>query len=373
VAAGHLILVAIAAIAAGYQLAAFIACLVFLRLKPAPGPWPPAPVSILKPIRGLDPGFREAIQSHLALAGEFELLCGVRDASGAEAAVLREFPRVCIVECTTQAPNGKAGVLMDLARAARHPILVVNDSDIHVETDYLPRVTAPLARGEVGLVTCLYRAEGDTFASRFEGLGIATDFAPSTLIARLLGVDEFAMGSTLAFRRADLKRIGGFEAVASYLADDYQLGHRIHGLGLKCVLSDVIVSTHLSGGWLDVWRHQVRWARTVRVSKFWGYLGLPVTFATVWAVVAVAAGRWDLAAMLLAARMLMAACAGWWVMRSRDVLRLWLLIPLRDIFGACVWVAGLFGNTVVWRGLRLRIDSQGRIKALLPTRTPADR
>ena len=87
----------------------------------------------------------------------------------------------------------------------------------------------------------------------------------------------------MAFRRTDLARIGGFEAIADYLADDYQLGHRIHALGLKCVLSDTVVTTRLSGGWADVWRHQVRWARTIRVSKFGGYLGLPITFAAVWA------------------------------------------------------------------------------------------
>ena len=123
-----------------------------------------------------------------------------------------------------ETPNGKVGVLMDLVRAARHSILVVNDADIRVEPDYLASVTAPLADPGVGLVTCLYRPEGSTFAARFEGLGVSTDFAPSTLVARLVGVDEFAMGSTLAFRRADLERIGGFEAIAEYLADDYQLG-----------------------------------------------------------------------------------------------------------------------------------------------------
>jgi ceramide glucosyltransferase len=169
------------------------------------------------------------------------------------------------------------------------------------------------------------------------------------------------MGSTLAFRRADLERIGGFESIADYLADDYQLGARLNGLGLKCVLSDVIVATHLGGSWRDVWTHQVRWARTIRVSKFSGYLGLPVTFATVWAVAAACAGEWNIALAVLAARMLMALESGWMVMRSRDVLRLWFLIPLRDLFGAAVWAAGLFGNTVVWRGQRLQLDKQGRI------------
>ena len=264
-----------------------------------------------------------------------------------------------MVECLTKTPNAKVGVLQDLAAAARYPVLIVNDADIRVPTDYLERVTAPLADPGVGLVTCLYRAHGSTFAARFEGLGVSTDFAPSTLVARLVGVDEFAMGSTLAFRRADLDRIGGFAAIGDYLADDYQLGHKLHALGLKCVLGDVIVDTRLGG---NIWEHQIRWARTIRVSKFAGFLGLPVTFATFWAVLAAVLGDWRIAIALLAIRMMMAIVAGWFVMRSSDVLRLFWAIPMRDLFGAAVWMAALGGNTVVWRGKKLKIDRQGRLQ-----------
>lgn len=321
------------------------------------------PVSVLKPVRGVDPGFREAIRSHTVLHEDYEFLCGVNQPDDPALPVLREFSRVRVVDSDTPAANAKVGVLIDLAAAARYPVLVVNDADIRVEPDYLTRVTAPLADPRVGLVTCLYRPVGDSFAARFEGLGVATDFAPSALVARLLGVDEFAMGSTLAFRREDLDRIGGFAAVADYLADDYQVGHCIHALGLKCVLSDVVVETHLGGGWRQVWQHQVRWARTIRVSRFGGYLGLPITNATLWAAVAMAGGRWDLGATLLAIRLAMAFASGWGVLRSRDVLFLWWLVPARDLFGFAVWVAGLFGDSVVWRGQRLRLDSDGRIQA----------
>jgi ceramide glucosyltransferase len=363
-AAGSVILALIVSVAFAYQVLAFIACLAYWnRQRAVPRAGASAfPVSILKPIRGLDPRFRHALASHSRLEGEFELLAGVRDKDDPAVAVLREFPAVRVVEVKTSAPNGKVGALVDLAREARHEVFVVSDSDILVQPDYLARVTAPLEDRSVGLVTCLYRPEGDTFPARFEGLGISTDFAPSTLVARLGGVDEFAMGSTLVFRRSDLDRIGGFSAISGYLADDYQLGHRIHELGLKCVLSEVIVETQLSGNWTDVWRHQVRWARTIRVSKFWGYLGLPVTFATVWAVLAASRGRWAPAAILLASRLLMATFAGLMVMRSRDVLRLWPLIPVRDLYSAVVWVAGLFGRTVVWRGLTLRLGSRGTIE-----------
>jgi len=174
-------------------------------------------------------------------------------------------------------------------------------------------------------------------------------------------VNEFAMGSTLAFRREDLDRIGGFAAVADYLADDYQLGHRIHALGLKCILSDVVVETHLGGGWREILRHQVRWARTIRVSRVGGYLGLPLTNATLWAVTAALFGRVDLTALLLGLRLVMAFASGWGVLRSRDVVRLLWLVPARDLFGFAVWFAGLGGHFVVWRGQPLRLDSEGKI------------
>ncbi len=356
-----MILLALAAIAAAYQILAILAC-VFRGHPKAPAK-PFGPVSVLKPVRGADPGFREAIRSHTVLQGDYEFLCGVSQPDDAALPVLREFPRVRVVDSETPAANAKVGVLIDLEAAARYPILVVNDADIRVAPDYLARVTAPLADPGVGLVTCLYRPVGDTFAARFEGLGVATDFAPSALVARLVGVDEFAMGSTLALRREDLNRIGGFAAVGDYLADDYQVGHRIHALGLKCVLSDVVVETHLGGGWRQVWQHQVRWARTIRVSRFGGYLGLPVTNATLWAVVAAAWGRWYLCVALLAIRLLMAFASGWGVLRSRDLLYLWWLVPARDLFGFAVWAAGSFGDSVMWRGRRLRLDRDGKIQA----------
>jgi ceramide glucosyltransferase len=354
------IIAIICVLAVGYQLFAVVACLVFKGQRRDNRPQP-APVSILKPVHGVEPSMREAIASHATLQGDYEFLCGVRDGDPA-AGVIAEFPKAHVVPARTLTPNGKVGVLMDLAQEARNPILIVNDADIRVEPDYIARVTAPLADPNIGLVTCLYRAEGSTFAARFEGLGIATDFAPSTLVARLVGVDEFAMGSTMAFRRATLDRIGGFDAIQDYLADDYQIGQRIHALGLKCMLSDVIVTTHLGGTWSDVWHHQVRWSRTIRVSNFWGYLGLPVTFASVWALLALLTGNYALALAALAARMLMATIAGAVVLKSDVTWKLWPLIPLRDLFGAAIWCAGLFGKTVLWRGRSLALDAEGRIR-----------
>ncbi len=362
------LLAVVCGLAGGYQLAAILASLrQIFRREPSAQALPP--VSILKPIRGLDPGFREAIRSHAAQDYPgFETLFGVSDLSDPAVPAIRklqaEFPEraIRLIHCHTQAPNGKVGVLIDLVREARHGLMLVNDSDIRVEPDYLRRIVVPLEDPRVGLVTCLYRASAKGFAARLEALGIATDFAPSTLVAPFVGVREFGLGSTLLFRAADLERAGGFESIAGYLADDYQLARRITGLGLRVHLSKVAVETSLQhGSWLDVWRHQLRWMRTIRVSRFDGYLGLPVTFATLWALAAGLAGYWWLAATLLILRMLMALTAGVGVLRCGITARYFPLVPLRDLIGVALWIAALRGNTVRWRDRHLRLLPGGRL------------
>jgi len=361
----------IAVIAGGYQLFAILAIVRHLMSRESSSGFRP-PVSILKPIRGLDPGFAEAIRSHAVQDyPEFEILFGVGDPTDPAVAEIErlqlDFPRIPIrlIVGAEPAANGKVGVLMRLQREARFPILLVNDSDIVVPGGYLRRVVEPLENPGIGLVTCLYRAEADTLAARWEALGIATDFAPSTLVAPFVGVSEFGLGSTLAFRREDLEAIGGFKAVADYLADDYQIGCRIHALGRRNVISKVVVATRMHGGpgasWKAVWEHQLRWARTVRVSRPGGYAGLPVTHASLWALVLALCGQFWLAAIVLALRYAMAVASGWFVLRSADVFKLWFLIPFRDLCGTAVWASGLFGSRVKWRGLTLKLTRDGRI------------
>ena len=149
-----------------------------------------------------------------------------------------EFPNlpIRVIDTANDAPNGKVGSLEILARHARYEMLLVNDGDILVAPDYLRRVIGLLQDEQVGLVTCLYRARASSIASKAEALGIATEFAPSVLVARLLSESGFALGATMAFRTADLKAIGGFAAIREYLADDYQLGARIAALGKRVVL-----------------------------------------------------------------------------------------------------------------------------------------
>ena len=170
---------------------------------------------------------------------KYEILFGVKDPADPAVEDIRrlkaEFPErdIRLVFTTRQAPNGKVAVLADLAGQARYPILLVNDSDILVEPDYLRRVVAPLEDPKTGVVTCLYRARAETWPGRWEAIGIATDFAPGVLVAPLVGVAGFALGSTMVFRAEQLAQIGGFAALESYIADDYQLGAHITRLGLS--------------------------------------------------------------------------------------------------------------------------------------------
>lgn len=366
------LLLAFGVAAAAYQALALAAALrqALKREKAAPGGAPSPGVSILKPLHGLDPDFYEAVRSHALIDyPEFEILFGVSEAGDpaiAEIERLRaEFPAAAIrlIRSESAAPNRKVGVLADLAAAARYPILVVNDSDIRVEPDYLRRVTAPLADPAVGMVTCLYRARARGLAGRFEAVGIATDFAPGALVAPLVGVSGFALGSTMAFRAEDLARIGGFAAIADYLADDHHLGRLIAGLGRRIVISTCVVETAVpDAGWRDMWRHQVRWARTIRLSRG-GYFGLPIANGTLWAAALAAAGQWRAALALLALRLAAGLVTAGAVLRDRQTLARTYLIPLRDLAGAAIWVAGLFGATVVWRDARLKLDRAGRILA----------
>ena len=361
------LLLVIAAAAFAYQCLALAAALRRLWRRERRWGWTP-PVSILKPVHGLDPHFAECIRAHaLQDYPDFEILFGVSDPADPAIAeierLVAEFPdrAIRLMVSAPATPNGKVGVLVDLAAAARHPVLVVNDSDMLVPQDYLRRVVGPLEDPQVGVVTCLYRARAEGWPGRFEAVGITTDFASGVLVAPLVGVSEFGLGATLAFRAADLKRAGGFAALAGYLADDYQLSRRIRDLGLKVVTSKLVVETCLGDlTWREVWQHQLRWARTIRVSRGGGYKGLFVTHATLWSLVLALAGQWWAAGALFAVR-LAAGLAVTAALGDRRTLACFFLVPLRDLWGAALWACGLFGSTVVWRGLRLRLDHEGRI------------
>jgi ceramide glucosyltransferase len=340
------------------------------------GAHPTQAVSILKPLRGTDPEMYQSFRSHcLQDYPEYEIIFGVSDANDPAIQLVErlktEFTQhaIRLLVCRENlGANTKVSNLAQMAREACHAYIIVNDSDIRVEPDYLRRVLAPLADCEVGLVTCLYRGIASaTLGSRLESLGISTDFAAGVLVAQNLenGI-RFGLGSTLAFRRSDLQAIGGFEALVDYLADDYQIGSRIAALGRKVKLSDVVVETFLPRYTLsDFVAHQLRWARTIRDSRFRGYVGLGVTFGLPWAALALIFARgagwaWALLACTAAMRIAVAVVVGKSVLQDRHVIRSLAMIPLRDLFAMWVWIASFAGHNIVWRGDRFTLEN-GRL------------
>jgi len=339
------------------------------------------PISILKPLKGTDPEIYESFRSHcLQDYPEYEIIFGVSDpndpAIASVEALRREFSNrriQLVVSPRILGANVKVSNLAQMLAEARYEHLIVNDSDIRVESDYLRRVVAPLADSRIGMVTCLYRGvAGATLGSRLEALGIGTDFCASVLAARQLehGI-RFGLGSTLGFRRAELEKIGGFTSFVDYLADDYELGKRIAGLGLTVKLSDVVVETYLPSYRLrEFFAHQLRWARGVRDARARGYLGLAFTFGFLWALLLLAASRgalWACGALafVLLLRFAVAVIVGRGVLEDRQFLGDAWLIPLRDLLAALVWIASLGGHTVTWRGDRFRLKD-GKL-----TRTPS--
>lgn len=353
-----------------YYLLCLWSAAAFLRVRDTvrSSGWPQSlpPISILKPLKGIDPEIYEGFRSHCQQDyPEYEIIFGVSDPADPAVASVeqlqREFPgrAIRLLVCPeVLGANVKVSNLEQMVQLARYEHLIINDSDIRVERDYLRRVIAPLADEHVGMVTCLYRGvAAPTLGSQLEALGISTDFCAGVLVAQQVeGAVRFGLGSTLAFRRKDLARIGGFRPIVDFLADDYELGRCIADLGLKVILSDIVVETHLPaydvGGFLD---HQLRWARGVRDARLGGYIGLAATFGLLWGllyVIAAHAAPWSmvvLAAVFLL-RIAVAVAIGKSVLQDSRVLgQLWLL-PLRDLLAVFVWVVSFAGHTVVWRG-----------------------
>ena len=331
------------------------------------------PVSILKPLKGVDPEIYQSFRSHcLQDYPEYEIIFGVSDANDPAIESVKqlqaEFPgrRIHLVHCPKiLGANVKVSNLAQMLAEARYDHLIVNDSDIRVEAGYLRGVVAPLADSRVGLVTCLYRGvAAATLGSRLEQLGISADFCPGVLVARQVesGI-RFGLGSTLVFRRAELEGIGGFLSFVDYLADDYELGKRIAGLGLAVELSDVVVETYLPAYTMrEFFSHQLRWGRGVRDARAGGYRGLVFTFGLMWGLLAVIASRaaiwaWIALGITLALRFAVAMIVARSVLEDRKGLKVFWLLPLRDLAAVAIWVASLSGHTVMWRGDRFRLKA----------------
>ena len=366
----------------GYLATAWIAARLFLRERSHPGSPSTPSVTILKSLKGLDPGMLDAFRSHCrqACAGDYELLFGVSSlsdpATGAVLDLQREFPdrAIRLIECPEKlGSNGKVSTLIQLVPHASHEILLVNDSDITVSPHYLEHILAGFSAPShdprpVGLVTALYRGHAHgTLPSRLEALAISTGFQPSVLLAKVLErCLHYGLGSTLAVRREALDAIGGFPALADQLADDYELGVRIDRSGFRIVLSPEVVETSVPPyDWRGLFDHQLRWLRTVRDARPGGYVGLLFTHTLTLALVNVlASGLSPLSLWLLGMafflRLTVAMTVGALVLGDHQVLpSLWLL-PLHDLLAFGLWVAGFVSDTIVWRGHRFHVR-KGRL------------
>jgi ceramide glucosyltransferase len=346
----------------------------------------PPPISILKAVKGLDPGLLEALRTHCTqdYPAEVELLLGVHSEADPALPTLRalqaEFPALRIevlLAPLVLGTNGKVSNLAQLLPHARFDHLLISDADIAVGRKYLRRIVAPFANARTGLVTAGYRGRTNplghpTLGSRLEALAIATDFFPGVLVARLMDRSmRFGLGSTLLVSRRALAEAGGLEALTNVLADDHDLGERVFRAGYAVVLSPEPVSTAVPGYTLgEFWTHQLRWNRTVRALRPWSYFGLIFTHPIPWAILSIIgtdASLLSIVFLLLAVlgRMAVAMRVGFGVLRDTQVLRDLVLLPVRDCFGLALWVWSYAGNTVEWRGERFRVV-KGRMVRVSP-------
>jgi len=323
------------------------------------------PVSILKPLRGLDP---EAYENFATFCRqdypEYEILFGVSSEEDPAVPEIRkliaDFPhlpiRLVVVE-QRYGSNDKVSKLCALARAARYDVLIVSDGDIRVGPGYLRSVAAPLREARVGAVTSLYTGISPRCLwSELEAINLSGDFMPAVLVARQLEGVRFALGATMAVRRDCLKEIGGFEALADAAADDHDLGQLIAAHGHRVELVDAAVQTMCSLDSLRAcWEHHLRWGIMNRQSRPWGYLGYGITFGLPWMLLAALVAPTRLVAFsFVTAYVVLRAATVWKVgvrgLRDPLLRRRWWLVPLWDAFAPVMWLASLFAKRVRWRG-----------------------
>jgi len=360
---------------AGIAVGVLIAQIVALRFWPKPEPVPKMfpPISVLKPLCGAEPRLYESLRSFCVQDYPvYQIVFGVRDEADPAAAVVgrlqTEFPGrdlVLVVEPSLVGANAKVSNLMHLMARARHDILVLADADIRVGTGYLRALAGPVQDEGVGVVTCLYR--GFPVGGIWAGIGtlfIQDWFVPQVLLAHSLGSSDFAFGATIALRREVLVAIGGFEALAFQLADDYELGARSRAQGWRTVLSSYLVETTVSEPrFSDLISHELRWLRTIRLINPWGYafsvvtFGLPLAvFAALWAQQTLITG---LASLALVLRLMLHSQ----VCKRLRTTRHMGLIPLADSLLCVLWVVGFLGQGVKWRGQGLVVCADGSIRA----------
>lgn len=348
----------------------------YLAVHPPPAPHD-LPISVLKPLHGLDEGLDENLRSFFGQQySNFELVFAVHAADDPAVAVLNrvraDFPQGppvrLIVTGEPPGPNAKAFSLARMVAEAHHDLLVMSDSDVRAAPDFLARMAAEFADQQVGVVTCPYRAvAGESLWSELEVIGMNTEFLGGVLVARMIEGMKFALGPTLAARRGVLERMGGFDYLGSFLAEDFELGRRAVELGSRVLLSSSIIEHRIGAQpFLANLRHRLRWARSTRRSRPRGYWGQAFTYPLPTALLLCAAVPrvWPLLLVTLMVRVAAAWAVAGVVLHDPLTHRCWWLLPLQDIYSFVVWIGGFFGNTVQWRGRKLELLPDGRFRSV---------
>jgi ceramide glucosyltransferase len=356
-----------------YALLTIIAAAAYRRVSPPPF-LHRIPISILKPLAGVDEGLEANLRSFFAQQyGEFEILFAVHDAADPAIALVEklrhEFPSVptqLIVSGDPPYPNAKVYSLDRMLQAARHEIVVMGDSDVRVSPRLLETLAREFQDERVGLITCPYRAvAGRSLWSEMEALFMNTEFLGGVLVSRLLNGMDFALGPTIAVRKGALAQIGGFDFLKDYLAEDFVMGNRVAASGWRVLLSSEIIEHRIgSEKFAPNLSHRLRWLRSTRRSRPLGYIGQVFTnpFAVGLIVWAIVPAWWP----ALLATALVRAASAWaqagWVLHDPLTRRYWWAVLPQDVWNFLIWVAGFFGNTVVWRGRTYYVARDGRFE-----------
>lgn len=334
------------------------------------------PVSILKPICGLDSNAYENLASFCQQDyPKYQIIFAVRNSQDPCIEVVEKIIHnfsdldiLLIVSDRVIGTNLKISNLANAAAKAKYEILVLADSDIRVGTDYLQRVIQPLRDKNVGVVTCMYRTVTQGWISILEAISTTTEFHTGVLVSNIKenGI-KFAFGSTIVIPKKVLEAIGGFEAIADYLADDFQLGYLPVQAGYKVVLSDYIVEhVKISNNLVDAIRRQIRWARGKRVSRPWGYLGLIFTYGVVTSLLLLITTNgsilgWLGLSICWITRLVMAWVVGTISLKDPIVKKFLWLVPGCDLLSFFIWCFGFIGNTIEWRGQQLKLTKDGKL------------
>jgi ceramide glucosyltransferase len=357
-----------------YLIGTAVAVMRFAR-RPSPVASDRPAVSVLKPLHGDEPGLYDNLRSFAEQDyPALQIVLGVNDAQDgampAARALIRDVPTcdiALVIDAGARGSNKKVANLENMLEVARGDLIVLADSDMCVDRHYLAAVTAPLHDPQTGVVTCLY--EGVPTGGKWSELGamhINFGFLPSALVAESFGLGGGCFGATIALRRETLERIGGFSRLRDELADDHRIGDEVRALGLSVVLSSYIVEARVFEPSLaDLWRHELRWARTVRAMAPAGFAGSVLAHPVVIAALAAAMAGFG----LTACSFLVISCVIRWATArviadalGRPPAKLWLL-PVRDALSFAVFVASFFGRTVFWRDQVFHVEASGRMTA----------